>query len=88
MSGLLRVIGFGLILSLATPAESQKLYRWVDADGKVHYSDSLPAEAVDRARRELNKNSGGTLTRVDRALTEAERAAQQAEADRAAAEAA
>lgn len=63
---------------LSAPAVAQKLYRWVDAEGKVHYTDSLPPEAVNQARDELNR-SGMAVNRVDRALTEEERAAMEAE---------
>lgn len=58
--------------------DAQKLYRWVDRDGKVHYSDSVPPEAVDQERETLNEQ-GMTVDRVDRALTADERAAQEAE---------
>lgn len=70
------VIAAGLALP---QAQAQKLYRWVDEDGKVHYSQSLPPEAVDRARRELSARSGRATGEVDRALTEEERAAAAAE---------
>lgn len=63
---------------LSAPAVAQKLYRWVDAEGKVHYTDSLPPEAVNQARDELNR-SGMAVNRVDRALTEEERVAMEAE---------
>lgn len=70
----------------AGPAMAQeKLYRWVDAEGQVHYSDALPPEAVNQARRELSKDSGLTTAAVERALTEQERAQAQAEAEAAAA---
>jgi hypothetical protein len=59
----------------------KKLYRWVDKDGKVQFSDALPPEAVDQARTEFNASSGTTTATVDRALTAEERAAK-AEADR------
>lgn len=65
---------------LAPDAAAQKLYRWVDEDGKVHYSQSLPPEAVDRARRELSARSGMTTGEVDRALSDEERAEAEAEA--------
>ncbi|MCB1554320.1 MAG: DUF4124 domain-containing protein [Xanthomonadales bacterium] len=62
---------------------SKKLYRWVDKDGNVHYSDSVPPEAVDQARDEINQ-AGRTVKSVDRALTDDEIAT--AEAAKAAAE--
>ena len=64
--------------------KSKKLYRWVDQDGKVHFSDTLPAEALQQARTEINAESGRATGEVERALTPEE----QAERDRLAAEAA
>lgn len=51
-----------------------KLYRWVDKDGKVHYDDALPPEAVNQARKEFNAKTGSTTATVERALTPEERA--------------
>lgn len=34
-----------LLLFLSTSAVSAEIYRWVDAEGKVHYSDREPASA-------------------------------------------
>jgi hypothetical protein len=67
--------------------KGKKLYRWVDKDGKVHYDDALPAEAVDQARREFNAKTGTRTGSVERALSESERvtAAQQQQAEAAAA---
>ncbi len=66
----------------AQQTEKKKLYRWVDKDGKVQISDQLPPEAVNQARKEIN-SKGQSVGTVDRALTDAERAAQsqQKEAD-------
>lgn len=72
-----------LMLVLCAPANAQKLYRWTDKDGKVHYSDQVPPEAVDNARSELN-DQGITVNKVERALTAEERAAQKAAAEQAA----
>ncbi|MFA7441742.1 MAG: DUF4124 domain-containing protein [Lysobacteraceae bacterium] len=55
----------------AMDADAQKLYRWVDQDGKVHYSDKVPPQEVDKARDEINAQ-GRTVKSVDRALTEDE----------------
>ena len=77
-----------LLLALAVPvsawAAGPKLYRWVDKQGKVHYDDALPPEAVDQARREFSTRTGAATGSVDRALTAEERA-QQAAAAKAAA---
>ncbi|MDP2185899.1 MAG: DUF4124 domain-containing protein [Xanthomonadales bacterium] len=80
-----------LAVILAAPAvqaqnnPAPKLYRWTDKDGKEHYTDSLPAEAVDAARAELNKASGSTVSKVERAMTDDERAQKAREAEAAAA---
>lgn len=87
-SGSLAFASTGVLLCAAlaaAPVMAQKLYRWVDADGQVHYSDALPPEAVNQARRELSRDSGLTTTAVERALTDAERAQARAEAETAAA---
>ncbi len=35
-------------------AEQQRLYRWLDDDGVVHYGDSVPAEYADAEKQVLN----------------------------------
>lgn len=63
-----------LALAASWSAAAQRLYRWTDERGEVHYSDQIPPEAIDRARREINR-SGLTVRSVDRAMTPAERLA-------------
>lgn len=65
----------GLLAGGLNAEEKKKLYRWVDKDGKVQISDQLPPEAVNQARREIN-SKGQSTGQVERALTDAERAAQ------------
>jgi hypothetical protein len=44
-----------MLASLAVSAsETQKLYRWVDSEGIVHYGDSIPAEYADIERQVVN----------------------------------
>src|SRR5687767_14094296 len=76
-----------LALLVATPADAagKKLYRWTDADGKVHYTDALPPEASKNARDTIN-DAGRTVDHTERALTEEKRAVRQAEEERLAAE--
>jgi hypothetical protein len=64
----------------APTSKDKKLYHWVGADGKDHYSDDLPPEALDQAREELSK-SGIPLKTIQRAQTVEEKAAAQAKAD-------
>ena len=68
-----------LLLTLSHDADAQrKLYRWTDSAGKVHYTDSLPPDAVDNKQEELN-NQGMTVKTTERALTPEERAVVEAE---------
>lgn len=63
-----------VLLATAMPAAAQKLYRWTDKDGNVHYTDQLPPEAARDQREELNRQ-GITVSRTERALTPEELAA-------------
>jgi len=40
----------GLLLALAAPAYAQ-LYKWVDAEGKVHYSDQPPPATATKEQK-------------------------------------
>lgn len=70
-----------LALALGSAAQAQKLYRWVDQEGKVHYSDHVPPEAVEQARDELNAQ-GMKVGGVDRAPTPEELAERDARLQR------
>jgi hypothetical protein len=59
----------------AAPSMAQKLYKWVDKDGNVHYSDQVPPDEVDKAREELN-SQGVVVDSLDRAPTAEELAEQ------------
>ncbi len=79
-------VAAGLALLLSGPVDASKLYKWVDADGNVHYSDKVPPDQAKQARTELNE-LGVTVKQVERALTAEELAARKAE-EQAAADAA
>lgn len=63
-----------------------RLYRWVDAEGNVHYGDRIPPEFADRDRNVLNEQGvrvgfqEGEITAEERA--EMERVATAAELER------
>jgi len=42
--------------SSASAQNSQKLYRWVDGEGVVHYGDSIPAEYAEIQREVINEH--------------------------------
>ncbi len=79
-------VSFAFATAAAISSSSHaQLYKWTDENGKVHYSDSVPPSAVDRARKEMSE-SGTVRKQIDRALTPEERrvaAEKAAEADRA-----
>lgn len=74
-------ISFLLLPSLSIA----QFYRWVDEDGRVYYSDKLPAADAGKAHDQVNE-SGIPLESFERATTAAERAAQRAEEEKLAAE--
>jgi chromosome segregation ATPase len=83
----MRVLTTAILIALlgaSTLADAQssgkKLYRWTDKDGKVHYSDHVPPEAIENARTEISEKSGMAVKEVDRALTPEELAAAKAKA--------
>jgi hypothetical protein len=62
MKNFLATIAVLIILPLVASASenTQKLYRWVDSDGVVHYGDSVPPEFTDLERQVVN-NHGITV---------------------------
>jgi Xaa-Pro aminopeptidase len=66
----LPMLFLALAVMAASPADAQ-VYRWVDEDGNVHYTDSLPPERARDARRVYSRD-GSPIREVERAPTEAE----------------
>lgn len=66
----------------AAPARSsnaRRVYRWVDTDGKVRYSDRIPPDQVDLGRTELAPMSGMVQREIPRAKTAEQLAREAAE---------
>lgn len=55
----------------STGTSPNKLYKWVDDQGKVHYTERLPQEATGKATATLNRQ-GTVIKESDRALTKEE----------------
>ena len=51
MKWLKRILIGAMVLALAAPAVAQTLYKWVDKDGKTHYSDTPPPNQDSKAIR-------------------------------------
>jgi TolA-binding protein len=60
---------------LSGNALGERLYRWVDPEGQVHYSNQLPPEA-SRGKREVINDQGRTLKLYPAPLTAEEKAEQ------------
>ncbi len=61
-----------LVVASALPAQP-RLFKWVDDEGTVHYSDSLPADESQRRRdREIKSGSGLTVDVIEAPPTPAE----------------
>ena len=60
----------------AAPKDKQKLYRWVDADGVVHFGDSIPADVAELERQVVNDH-GITVDVLHAKKTEEELAEEQ-----------
>lgn len=67
-----------LLAGMFSVADAKKLYKWVDENGKVHYSDKVPPDQNKLAREELN-NQGIVTEKVDRDLTPEEKKERAAE---------
>lgn len=72
------LLAFAPALALAAGPDHNR-YKWRDAQGNLHYSDSLPPEAV-RFGYEVINPRGIVVRRVERARTEEELAADRREA--------
>lgn len=83
MSRPILVIILASLLTLASASAadkpSGKLYRWVDEEGNVHYSDKLPPEQAQKGRDEIS-DRGVHLGTVPPAKTPEEYAREQEEA--------
>lgn len=76
-------IGMILVLLLMVcSSHAAKLYKWVDENGKVHYSDKVPPEHNKYAREEMN-DQGVVTDAKERELTPEEKKARAAELQKA-----
>jgi len=68
-----------LPISVSAAGQNQKLYRWVDTDGIVHYGDSVPAEYAELERQIVNEH--GIAVEILRAKMTAEEIAEEQRQD-------
>lgn len=65
-----------LLVLVSGPAAAQKVYKWVDENGQVHYGDKIPPEYANQDREVLNKQ-GLSVGREEGAETAEEARARQ-----------
>lgn len=84
MKALLPALMLALMAGAAHAAADtqQKLYRWVDKKGQVHYGDSIPAEYAEQDRDVLNRH--GIPVGHEEGIVTPEEARAKAAADKAA----
>ncbi len=70
----------GFLIALASAAalagEHDRVYKWVDEDGQIHYGDSIPAEYSDLPKQVLNEHAV-TVDHLEGRKTEEQLAAEQ-----------
>ena len=69
-----------LLVAVSMPASAAKLYKWVDENGEVRYSDRLPPQQSGKKHQQLN-SQGVVLSTQEKAKSSEELAAE-AEAKR------
>ena len=69
----------GFLLALASltaiAGETDRVYKWVDEDGQIHYGDSIPPEYSDLPKQVLNEHAV-TVDHLDGRKTEEQLAAE------------
>ena len=63
------------LMLLSGPLSAATLYKWVDENGNVRYSDRMPAEQSKQKHQQLN-SQGVVVSTTDAAKTDEERAAE------------
>ena len=69
------LLAAAVICALISPAGAGALYKWVDENGNVRYSDKIPANQAKQGHSQLN-SQGVVINTQEKAKTEAELAAQ------------
>jgi hypothetical protein len=78
LAWLLSALVVALAMSLYVPAARGATYKWVDEKGVVHYTDKIPADAVNKGSTVLDKQAR-PVKKIEPALTPEQRAARDAE---------
>ena len=75
ISALSVIVSLSILSVAAVAAESERVYKWVDEDGQVHYGDSIPPEFSDLPKQVLNDH-GVTVDHLEGRKTPEQMAAE------------
>lgn len=78
IQGAVAIVLFLFSISALNPAQA-RMYRWVDENGQVHYSDRIPPKYANKERKEFD-TEGRVISVVQAAKKEAQLAAQEKKA--------
>ncbi len=53
---LITAISLAMLPLIAGARDGQKMYRWVDLEGQIHYGDSIPAEYAEIEKQVVNEH--------------------------------
>jgi DNA repair exonuclease SbcCD ATPase subunit len=70
-----------LALLMTTTAVAERVFKWVDSEGQVHYGNRVPPEYANKERKEINEQ-GRTVKIYEAAMTPDEKEAAQEAAER------
>ncbi|WP_223788594.1 DUF4124 domain-containing protein [Marinicella meishanensis] len=72
------IVIVAMTMLVTMPASAAKLYKWVDEDGKVHYSDKVPPDQIRNEHKELSEH-GVVKETVEKDLTDEQKVARMEE---------
>ncbi len=75
LAGVLLLLSLGLGIGLPPTVDAAKMFKWVDENGQIRYSDRLPASQVKKKHQQLNRQ-GVVVSTTDDARSDEEIAAE------------
>lgn len=60
-----RIVASAIALAVAGPSVAQQVYKWVDKDGTVHFTDSPPDESVKAERVVLRGSVQSSIVEIE-----------------------
>jgi len=76
LNGILAIVTLTITVLLVSTNVQAKLYKWVDENGNIQYSDKIPPKVIQKAHSEMS-DSGRTVEQTGNAKTDEEIAQEQ-----------